>query len=174
MYCKGKPAGVLLIAIAAGLGAPACGGSAGAGSSVGSPPTSTTAAVSQPSQTADSGWASSANAICRQALPDGSHVLVDHLDPAHVRQHGFAIISAGMRLQKLGPPSGGDAAGYAKMIELYRKSAIYHALVVRQLKAGNAGNAAYVYGAALSLADRADTMATELGATDCNRFGMVG
>jgi hypothetical protein len=155
----------------AGLVVAGCGGAAKAESSPPSGPKQTT--VTQQPTTDDSGWADKANAICRRALPDGSHVLVDELDAPHVKQHGFAIIAAGSQLETLGPPPGADSDQYAKMIALYRKSAIYHALVVRQLDKGDAGNAAFLYGAALGMADKADGIATDLGATDCARFGMV-
>jgi hypothetical protein len=113
------------------------------------------------------------DAICRQALPVGSHVLINELDAPHVKRHGFAIIAAGSQLETLGPPPGADSDRYARMIALYRKSAIYHALAVRQLDKGAAGDAAFLYGAALGMADKADGIATDLGATDCARFGMV-
>jgi uncharacterized protein YceK len=148
-----------------------CGGAASAESSPPSGPKQTT--VTQQSTTDDSGWADKANAICRRALPDGSHVLIDNLDAPHVKRHGFAIIAAGSQLEKLGPPPGADSDRYAKMIALYRKSAIYHALAIRQIDKGAAGNAAFLYGAALGMADKADGIATDLGATDCARVGMV-
>ena len=159
---------VLLIA---GLVVTGCGGAARAGSSPRSGPQQTV--VTQRSTTDDSGWADRANAICRRALPDGSHILINKLDTPHVKRRGFAIIAAGSRLEMLGPPPRTDSDRYAKMIALYRKRAIYHGLAVRQLDKGAAGNAAFLYGAALGMADKADGIATDLGATDCARFGMV-
>jgi uncharacterized protein YceK len=163
---------VLPVLLLAGLVVGGCGGAARAESSPSSAPKQTTVTQEQ-STTDDSGWADKANAICRRALPDGSHVLIDKLDAPHVKRHGFAIIAAGSQLETLGPPPGADSDRYAKMIALYRKSAIYHALAVRQLDKGEPGNAAFLYGAALGMADKADGIATDLGATDCARFGMV-
>jgi hypothetical protein len=162
----------LPVLLLAGLVVGGCGGAARAESSPSSAPKQTTVTQEQ-STTDDSGWADKANAICRRALPDGSHVLIDKLDAPHVKRHGFAIIAAGSQLETLGPPTGADPDRYANMIALYRKSAIYHALAVRQLDKGAAGNAAFLYGAALGMADKADGIATDLGATDCARFGMV-
>ena len=161
----------LPVLLLAGLVVGGCGGAARAESNTPSGPAQTT--VTQQATTDDSGWAGKANAICRRALPDGSHVLINNLDAPHVKRHGFAIIAAGSQLETLGPPPGTDPDRYAKMIALYRKSAMYHALAIRQLDKGAAGNAAFLYGAALGMADKADGIATDLGATDCARFGMV-
>jgi len=117
-------------------------------------------------------WADRANAICRAALPDSSHELVNHLDAAHIRQHGMSIVVAGSRLDALGAPSAAAAKPYAGMIELYRRSAIDHALAVREIRKGNDGNAAAYYSMGLTLADKADAIAARFGATDCSRFGM--
>ena len=119
-----------------------------------------------------SGWAHRANAICRAALPDSSHELVNHLDAAHIRQHGMSIVVAGSRLDTLGAPSDAAAKPYAGMIELYRRSAIDHALAVREIRKGNDGNAAAYYSMGLALADKADAIAARFGAADCSRFGM--
>jgi hypothetical protein len=161
----------LPVLLLAGLVVGGCGGAARAESSAPSGPKQTT--VTQQPTSDDSGWADKANAICRRALPDGSHELINNLDAPHVKRHGFAIIAAGSQLETLGPAQEADSDRYAKMIALYRKSAIYHALVVRQLDKGAAGDAAFLYGAALGMADKADGIATDLGATDCGRFGMV-
>jgi hypothetical protein len=161
----------LPVVLLAGLAVAGCGGAAGARSSAtsGGPHTVAT----QQSRTDDAGWAAKANAICRRALPDGSHALIDQLDVSHVKHHGLAIVAAGSQLETLGPPPAADPDRYAAMIALYRKSAIYHALVLRQLSKGADGNAGFLYGAALGLAERADAIAADLGATDCTRFGMV-
>lgn len=162
----------LPVLLLAGLVVGGCGGAARAESSPPSGPQQTTV-KQQSTTTEDSGWADEANAICRRALPDGSHVLIDNLDAPHVKRHGFAIVAAGSQLETLGPPPGTDPDRYAKMIALYRKSAMYHALAIRQLDKGADANAAFLYGAALGMADRADLIAADLGATDCARFGMV-
>ncbi len=86
----------------------------------------------------------------------------------------MAIVDAGSKLDALGAPAGGDAAAYAHMIELYKRSAVYHGLALRDLAKGRAGNAAGEYAVALDLADKADRLAVGYGAASCNRFGMEG
>ena len=143
-------------------GACDCGTSTGSQSGQSSQATPQTKAV----------WADRANSICRAALPDSSHELVNHLDAAHIRQHGMAIVAAGSRLDALGAPSGANAASYARMIDLYRRSAVDHGLAIREIRTGNDGNAAAYYSIGLALADKADAIVAGLGATDCTRFGM--
>ena len=118
-------------------------------------------------------WTTRANAICRAALPDGTHELVRHLDAAHVRQHGMSVVAAGSKLDALGAPSDGDAHAYARMIALYRRSAVDHGLAIQELRKGNDGVAAEAYAIGLAFADRADAIAARLGAGDCRRFGMT-
>jgi hypothetical protein len=127
------------------------------------------ASSSAPAATA---WARRASRICQNALADGNHTLVDHFDARHVRQHGMAVVAAGSKLDALGAPAGGDSGAYAHMIELYRKSAIYHGLAVRELAKGNAGNAAAEYAIGLQFAHKADRLAVGFGAASCGRFGM--
>ena len=117
-------------------------------------------------------WADRANAICVHALPDAGHEMVRHLDSRHVKQHGMSIVDAGSKLDALGAPTGADADSYAKMIAMYKQSAIVHGLVLRELDKGNGGNAAMEYSYALALADKADGLAGGFGAVSCNRFGM--
>lgn len=124
------------------------------------------------SRRGDAAWAERASAICENALADDNHELVDHLDARHIRRHGMAIVAAGSKLDALGAPAGGNAGAYARMIELYKKSAIYHGLALRELVRGNAGNAAAEYAIGLNFADRADRLAVGFGAGSCNRFGM--
>jgi hypothetical protein len=155
------PALVALTWLAAGCG------SAGSGASA-VQPASTTAgsSVSAPE------WADRANGICETALADDRHELVDHLDAKHVKEHGMSVVTAGSQLDALGPPAGADAKSYARMVDLYKKSAIYHALALRAFEGGDVGNAALAYSLALHVADQADTLAAGFGAAECNRFGM--
>ncbi|HEX3330771.1 MAG TPA: hypothetical protein VHS27_12680 [Gaiellales bacterium] len=120
----------------------------------------------------NSDWAQRASTICEHALPDDSHQLVNHFDPRHIRRHGEAIIDAGSKLDALGVPAGGDAGAYGRMIELYKKSVIYHGLALRDLARGNDGNAAAEYAIGLDLANKADALAMGFGAKSCDRFGM--
>jgi hypothetical protein len=124
------------------------------------------------SRTSD--WAKRASTICEHALPDDSHELVNHFDARHIKQHGMAVIDAGSQLDALGVPAGGDPGTYARMIKLYKKSAIYHALALRDLARGNDGTAAAEYAIGLDLANKADGLAMGFGATSCGRFGMGG
>jgi hypothetical protein len=156
------PALVALVWLAAGCG------SAGSTASAGSQSTSTTAGSSAPAPD----WSVRANDICDTALADDSHELVNHLDARHVKQHGMAVVSAGSRLDALGPPAGADARSYVRMVDLYKKSAIYHGLALRAFDSGDDGNAAIAYSLALHFADQADKLAVRFGAAECNRFGM--
>lgn len=91
------------VAVAGVVAVAACGcGGAAASQSQG---------ASQATSQTRSAWADKANAICRSALPDGSHELVDHLDAAHIEQHGMAIVAAGSRLDALGGPRQARAPG---------------------------------------------------------------
>ena len=117
-------------------------------------------------------WVHRAKGICETALADDRHELVNHLDVKHVKQHGMSVVAAGSQLDALGPPAGTDAWSYARMIGLYKKSAIYHALALRGFDSGDNGNAALAYSLALHLADQADTLAVGFGAAACDRFGM--
>jgi hypothetical protein len=119
-----------------------------------------------------SDWVDRANEICRTALPDGSHELVNHLDIAHIKRHGMAVVTAGASLDALGPPADTSAKSYADMLDLYKRSAIDHGLAVQEIQHGNTANAAAYYSIGLGLADKADAIAARLGATDCGRFGM--
>jgi hypothetical protein len=121
-----------------------------------------------------SGWAERASTICENALPDDTHELVNHFDARHIKQHGMAVIDAGSKLDALGVPAGGDPGTYARMIKLYKKSAVYHALALRDLAKGNDGTAAAEYAIGLDLANKADGLATGFGAKSCGRFGMGG
>lgn len=159
----------------AALAALACALAAGCGRTGQATPASarTTAAASASSSgSGSSGWAQRASTICEHALADDSHELVNHFDARHIKQHGMAIVDAGSRLDALGAPAGGDAGTYARMIELYKKSAIYHGLALRELAEGNAGNAAAEYAIGLDLADKADRLAIGFGAESCNGSGM--
>jgi hypothetical protein len=153
------------VAGAACLAACGCGGSAASRSGHSSP-----ASVTTPQATSD--WVDRANQICRSALPDSSHELVNHFDVAHIKHHGMAVIEAGSNLDALGAPSDTDLKSYADMLDLYRRSAIDHGLAVREIEKGDAGNAAVYYSIGLDLADKADAIAAGFGATDCTRFGM--
>jgi hypothetical protein len=155
------PAVIALTLVAAG-----CGGAGDTASAV--QPASTTAgsSVSAPE------WAGRANGICETALADDRHELVNHLDAKHVKEHGMSVVAAGSQLDALGPPAGGEAKSYARMVDLYKKSAIYHGLALRAFDSGDDGNAALAYSLALKLADQADTLAVGFGAAECNRFGM--
>ncbi len=84
----------------------------------------------------------------------------------------MAIVLAGSQLDALGAPTGVDTDAYARMIALYKKSALYHAGAIRMLQQGQGGNAGLAYALALSYADRADRMAESFGAAQCDRFGM--
>jgi len=159
---KSRSPALALTAVVAMVGC-GCGGPASA-----APSRESSQATSEPA----SEWVDRANAICRAALPDSSHELVSHLDAAHIRQHGMSIVVAGSRLNALGAPSAAAAKLYAGMIELYRRSAIDHALAVREIRKGNDGNAAAYYSMGLARADKADAIAARFGATDCSRFGM--
>ena len=159
---KSRSPALALTAVVAMAG---CGGGSSASTA---PSRDSSHATSEPAPE----WADRANAICRAALPDSSHELVNHLDAAHIRQHGMSIVVAGSRLDALGAPSAAAAKPYAGMIELYRRSAIDHALAVREIRKGNDGNAAAYYSMGLALADKADAIAARFGATDCSRFGM--
>jgi hypothetical protein len=117
-------------------------------------------------------WAHRANTICTSALGDDSHQLVDHLDVPHVKAHGMAIVLAGSQLDALGAPAGVDTAAYTRMLAMYKRSAIDHAIAIRMLQNGEGGNAGAAYAIALNLADRADRMAESFGAAQCDRFGM--
>ncbi len=117
-------------------------------------------------------WAHRASRICATALADDRHELVNHLDVTHVKRHGMSVVMAGAQLDALGPPAGTDAASYARMVGLYKKSAIYHAIALRAFDSGDNGNAALAYSLALHLADQADTLAVGFGAAECDRFGM--
>jgi hypothetical protein len=156
------PAVLALTWLAAGCG------SAGDTASAGLHPASTAAgsSVSGPE------WAHRANGVCEAALADDSHELVDHLDVTHVKQHGMSIVTAGSQLDALGPPAVTDSRSYARMVDLYKKSAIYHGIALRAFESGDNGNAALAYSLALHLADRADTLAVGFGAASCDRFGM--
>jgi hypothetical protein len=116
-------------------------------------------------------WASRANAICRAALPDASHELINHLDEQHVRAHGMAVVRVGSGLDDLGPPAGTSAVAYRKMLEQYMESAVLHGEAANHLHTGDDGNAAFLYALALNKADRADVMAATLGGSSCERFG---
>lgn len=160
---------------AASLVAVACTFAAGCGGTRQASPASaaTTADVKASSSgSGSSSWADRAATICENALADDTHELVNHFDAHHIRQHGMAIVDAGSKLDALGVPAGGDTDAYARMIQLYKKSAIYHGLALRELAKGNAGNAAGEYAIALNLADKADRIAVGFGAASCNRFGM--
>jgi hypothetical protein len=157
------PAVLALAWLAAGCG------SAGDTASAGLHPASTAAAGSSVSAPE---WAHRANGICETALADDSHELVNHLDATHVKQHGMSIVMAGSQLDALGPPAGTDALSYARMVDLYKKSAIYHGIALRAFDSGENGNAALAYSLALHLADQADTLAVGFGAGECDRFGM--
>src|SRR6185437_11435293 len=146
-----------------------CGG-AGQAPSASTHTTDTVSASSTDS--GSSGWARRASTICTEALADDSHELVNHLDARHIKQHGMAIVAAGSKLDALGAPAGADPGAYAHMIELYKKSAVYHGLALRELAQGNDGNAAAEYAVGLDLADKADRLAVGFGAGSCNRFGM--
>jgi len=162
---------------AAALVALGCTFAAGCGAAGQAAPASahkTDAVSAASSGSAGSGWAQRASTICENALPDDSHELVNHFDARHIRQHGMAIIDAGSKLDALGVPDGGDAVAYARMIELYKKSAIYHALALRELAKGSDGNAAAEYAIGLDLANKADGLAMGFGARSCDRFGMGG
>ncbi len=154
------PALVALTWLAAG-----CGSAGDTASSVQPASTTAGASVSAPE------WANRANSICETALAD-DHELVNHLDLKHVKEHGMAVVRAGAQLDALGPAAGADAKSYARMVDLYKKSAIYHALALRAFDGGDDGNAALVYSLALHFADQADTLAVGFGAAECNRFGM--
>ena len=158
-----------LLAAGASLAA-GCGGKGTA--APGSGAAASTPASSQGGDAA--AWADRANAICTAALPDRSHALVAHFDTRHIRRHGMTIVVAGSQLDELGPPADADAHAYARMIELYKRSAIYHGLALRDLAEGNDGNAVGEYSIGLDMADRADRMAVGFGATACNRFGLEG
>jgi hypothetical protein len=123
---------------------------------------------------ANSDWAQRASTICENALPDDSHQLVNHFDARHIKRHGMAIVDAGSKLDALGAPPGGDAGAYGRMIELYKRSVIYHGLALRDLAKGNDGNAAAEYAIGLDLANKADGLAMGFGAESCDRFGMGG
>ena len=60
------------------------------------------------------------------------------------------------------------------MVDLYKKSAIYHAVALRAFDSGDDGNAALAYSLALKFADQADALAVGFGAAECTRFGMDG
>jgi len=122
----------------------------------------------------NSDWAQRASTICENALPDDSHQLVNHFDARHIKRHGMAIVDAGSKLDALGAPPGGDAGAYGRMIELYKRSVIYHGLALRDLAKGNDGNAAAEYAIGLDLANKADGLAMGFGAESCDRFGMGG
>jgi hypothetical protein len=119
-------------------------------------------------------WADRANGICQSALADDRHELVNHLDVKHVKEHGMSVVAAGSQLDALGPPAGAEATSYARMVDLYKKSAIYHALALRAFDSGDDGNAALAYSLALKFADQADALAVGFGAAECTRFGMDG
>ena len=157
MLFRGQRTAITLAAVAAGcLVGSACGGAARAGTT---PPAK---------------WARQANEICARALPDDSHEMVDHLDSAHIKLHGMAIVMAGSALDELGPPAGADETDYEHMLALYKSSAIRHALALHELDDGNDGNAAAQYSMALAQADQADRLAVGFGASSCARFGMTG
>ena len=153
------------IAITLALGAAALGAACGSTSPTGAPAarTSTISAAT---------WAHRADTICSGALADDSHQLVNHFDLPHIRAHGMAIVLAGSQLDALGAPAGVDTAAYARMIAMYKKSAVYHAGAIRMLQQGEGGNAGLAYALALNYADRADHMAESFGAAQCDRFGM--
>jgi hypothetical protein len=158
-----------LAAVAAGcLLGTACGGAAHAGSAG----RSETVPSSSASSVTAANWTRQANEICTRALPDASHSMVEHFDSQHVKRHGMAIVLAGSALDELGPPPGVDDAGYQRMLDLYKQSAIRHGLALRDLSNGEAGNAAAEYSIGLDLADRADRLAVGFGASECARFGM--
>ena len=155
------------ISVTLALGVTALGAACGStGSSATSAPTAHTSTVSTAT------WAHRANTICTSALSDDSHQLVGHLDVPHVKAHGMAIVLAGSQLDALGAPAGVDASAYARMLGMYKKSAIDHAIAIRMLQSGEGGNAGGAYAIALNLADRADRMAESFGAAQCDRFGM--
>lgn len=163
-----RSATAALVAVACAL-AVGCGGT-GQATPASATKTGDLAVVSSDSRS--SGWAKRASIICENALADDTHELVNHLDARHIKQHGMAIVDAGSKLDALGVPAGGDANAYAQMIELYKKSVIYHGLALRDLAKGNDGNAAAEYAIGLDLADKADRLAISFGAESCNRFGM--
>jgi hypothetical protein len=171
MYRASSRLAAIAFMALAGILAAGCGanGKASSASTARTADVVATSSASSPSQ-----WADHASAICENALSDDSHELVNHLDARHIKQHGMAIVAAGSRLDALGVPSGGDAHAYAHMIQLYKKSAIYHGLALRDLGQGNDGNAAAHYAIALGLADTADGLAVGFGAASCDRFGMEG
>jgi hypothetical protein len=76
----------------------------------------------------------------------------------------MAVVRAGAPLDALGPAAGADARSHARMVDLYEKSAIYHALALRAFDSGEDGNAALVYSLALHFADQADALAIGFGA----------
>jgi hypothetical protein len=162
---------ITLAALAAGcLLGTACGGAAQAG-------TGDRAAGSDRSITSTRSraqWSRQANQICTRALPDDGHEMVNHLDEAHIKRHGMAIVMAGSALEALGPPAGADAGTYKHMLALYESSAVRHGLALRELGDGNDGNAAMQYSLALAQADQADRLAARFGASACARFGMTG
>lgn len=155
------PALVALTWLAAG-----CGSAGATASAVQTTSTTAGSSASAPE------WADRANGICETALADDRHELVDHLDLKHVREHGMSVVRAGAQLDALGAPAGADATSYARMVDLYKKSAIYHAVALRAFDSGDDGNAALAYSLALHFADQADTLAVGFGAAECNRFGM--
>jgi hypothetical protein len=61
---------------------------------------------------------------------------------------------------------------YARMIELYKKSVIYHGFALRDVARGSDGTAAAEYAIGLALADKADRLAIGFGAKSCDRFGI--
>jgi hypothetical protein len=161
--------------VSAALVALACALAAGCGGAGQATPASAQNAAGVPASSpgsGSSGWAKRASTICEHALADDSHELVKHFDARHIKQHGVAIVAAGSQLDALGAPAGADSGAYAHMIELYKKSAIYHGLALRELAQGNDGNAAAEYAIGLDLADKADRLAVGFGAGACNRFGM--
>lgn len=162
---------ITLAALAAGcLLGTACGGAAQAGTgdrAAGSGGSSTTT-------TSRAQWARQADQICTKALPDDGHEMVNHLDEAHIKRHGMAIVMAGSALEALGPPAGADTGTYKHMLALYKSSAIRDGLALGELGDGNDGNAAMQYSLALAQADQADRLAVGFGASSCARFGMTG
>ena len=155
------PAAVALTLVAAG-----CGGAGDTASAVQQASTTVGSSASAPE------WVDRANGICETALADDHHELVNQLDVKHVKEHGMSVVRAGSQLDALGPPAGADAKSYARMVDLYKKSAIYHALALRAFDDDDDGNAALAYSLALQLADQADTLAVGFGAAECDRFGM--
>jgi hypothetical protein len=161
------PSGLRRSAILLGLGAltvTGCGSAAATHADV--PASAGGGSTSRPAT-----WASRASAICRDALGDSSHELVNHLDEQHVRAHGMAVVRAGSALDHLGPPPGSSSATYTKMLGLYMRSALLHGEAAKSLHAHDDGNAALYYSLALNMADRADSLAMGFGASSCDRFG---